>query len=134
MTDPQLPRGATGKNASLIGRIRVDAHAAWLAARDRRCPWYARAVGLLITAYALSPIDLIPDFIPVLGLLDDAILIPAGLWLFRRLLPQGLFDECRAAAEAAAERPRSKWGIVLVVAIWLTAALLTWRLLAWNYA
>ena len=134
MTHPRLPRGSTGKKASLIGRIRIDAHAAWLAARDPRCPWHARAVGLLVTAYALSPIDLIPDFIPVLGLLDDAILIPAGLWLFKRLLPAGLFDECRAAAETAAGRPRSKWGVAIVLAIWLAAALLTWRLLAWNSA
>jgi len=119
---------------SLIGRIRIDAHAAWLAARDPRCPWHARAVGLLVAAYALSPIDLIPDFIPVLGLLDDAILIPVGLWLFRKLLPEGLFEECRAAAEAAAERPRSKWGIAIVMALWLAAAWLAWRLLAWNYA
>ncbi len=131
MTVPKR-RGATRR--SLIGRIRIDAHAAWLAARDPRCPWHARAVGLLVTAYALSPIDLIPDFIPVLGLLDDAILIPAGIWLFRRLLPAGLFDECRAAAEAAAERPRSKWGILIVLALWLAAALLASRLLAWNYA
>ena len=119
---------------SLAGRIRIDAHAAWLAARDPRCPWHARAVGLLVTAYALSPIDLIPDFIPVLGLLDDALLIPAGLWLFRRLLPDGLFEECRATAAAAARRPSSKWGVALVVALWIGAVLLIWWLWSWNYA
>jgi uncharacterized membrane protein YkvA (DUF1232 family) len=119
---------------SLVRRIRIDAHAAWLTARDPRCPWYARAVGLLVTAYALSPIDLIPDFIPILGLLDDLILVPAGLWLFVRLLPQGLFEEHRVAAEAAAERPTSRWGVAIVLALWLGAALLVWRLLGWNYA
>src|SRR5687768_2262883 len=119
---------------SLAGRIRIDAHAAWLAARDPRCPWHARAVGILVTAYALSPIDLIPDFIPILGLLDDALLIPAGIWLFVKLLPDGLFAEHRAAAEAAANRPRSGWGIVIVLAIWAAAALLVWKLWAWNYA
>jgi uncharacterized membrane protein YkvA (DUF1232 family) len=119
---------------SLAGRIAIDAHAAWLAARDPRCPWHARAVGLLVAAYALSPIDLIPDFIPVLGLLDDAILIPAGIWLFVRLLPDGLFAEHRAAAEQAARRPRSRSGILIVLAVWLLAALLVWRLWAWNYA
>jgi uncharacterized membrane protein YkvA (DUF1232 family) len=120
--------------ASLARRLRVEVHAAWLAARDPRCPWHARAVGLLVTAYALSPIDLIPDFIPVLGLLDDALLIPAGLWLFRRLLPAGLLDEHRAAAEAAARRPKSGLGVFIVLAAWLLAALLVWRLWSWAYS
>ena len=122
------------KRRSLLGRIRIDAHAAWLAARDPRCPWHARAVGLIITAYALSPIDLIPDFIPILGLLDDAVLIPAGIWLFVKLLPPGLFDEHRVAAAAAAQRPTSRLGILIVVVLWFVAAFLVWRLWAWNYA
>ena len=120
--------------ASLMKRIRIDAHAAWLAARDPRCPWYARAFGLLVTAYALSPIDLIPDFIPVLGLLDDALLIPLGIWLFVKMLPQGLFDEHRAAAADAAERPGSAWGAAIVVALWVAAALLTAHLLGFRFA
>ena len=107
---------------SLARRTRIDAHAAWLAARDPRCPWYARAFGLFVTAYALSPIDLIPDFIPVLGLLDDALLIPLGLWLFVRMIPAGLIAEHRAAAAAAAERPVSRAGIALVIAAWAAAA------------
>lgn len=119
---------------SLARRLRIDVHAAWLSARDPRCPWHARAFGLLITAYALSPIDLIPDFIPVLGLLDDALLVPAGIWLFVKLLPPGLFDEHRAAAQAAAERPRSAGGLVIVLALWAAAAFLVWRIWSWNYA
>ena len=107
---------------SLARRIRIDAHAAWLAARDPRCPWHARAFGLFVTAYALSPIDLVPDFIPVLGLLDDALLIPLGLWLFVRMVPGGLMAEHRAAAEAAAERPVSRGGIALVIGAWAAAA------------
>jgi len=114
---------------SLAKRIRIDAHAAWLAARDPRCPWHARLFGLAITAYALSPIDLIPDFIPVLGLLDDALLIPFGLWLFVRMVPADLFAEHRAAAAAAAERPVSRVGLALVVSVWAAAALLTARLI-----
>lgn len=61
--------------------LKRDAHAVWLLARDPRTPWYAKAVALVVAAYALSPIDLIPDVIPVLGYLDDVILVPAGLWL-----------------------------------------------------
>jgi uncharacterized membrane protein YkvA (DUF1232 family) len=119
---------------SLFQNLKIETHAVWLAARDPRCPWGARAVGLLVAAYAFSPIDLIPDFIPVLGLLDDALLIPAGLWLFRRLLPPGLIEEHRAAAALAAERPRSRLGLVLVLVAWALAALLTWQALRWAYS
>jgi uncharacterized membrane protein YkvA (DUF1232 family) len=103
-------------------RLKADAHAAWLAARDPRCPWAARAVGLAVTAYALSPIDLIPDFIPVLGLLDDAILIPAGIWLFVRMVPAPLWAECQARAQAEAARPRSRVGLMIVLTTWTMAA------------
>lgn len=119
---------------SLVHRIRIDAHAMWLAARDRRTPWYARAFGLFIAAYALSPIDLIPDFIPILGLIDDALIVPAGIWLFLKMLPRDLFEEHRAAAAAAAERPRSKGGLVIVILIWVALAALLWWLLGWTYA
>jgi uncharacterized membrane protein YkvA (DUF1232 family) len=122
------------KRPSLATRIRTEVHAAWLAARDPRCPWHARALGLLVTAYALSPIDLIPDFIPVLGLLDDALIVPAGIWLFARLLPPGLMEECRAKAAAAAERPRSAWGAVIVLLVWLAAAVIVLRLLGVRFA
>ena len=119
-----------GKRLSLAKRLRIDAHAAFLAARDPRCPWHARAVGVVVTAYALSPIDLIPDFIPVLGLLDDALLIPLGLWLFVKLLPPGLMEEHRATAEAAARKPVSRGGIALVALTWAAvAALAAWLLL-----
>lgn len=119
---------------ALARRIRVDSHAAWLAARDSRPPWYARLFGLLIAAYALSPIDLIPDFIPVLGLLDDALLIPLGIWLFVKMLPPGLFAEHRATAAEAAERPGSAWGATIVVTLWILAALIVARLLGFDFA
>lgn len=118
---------------SLAHRIRVDAHAAWLAARDPRTPWYARAFGLIVTAYALSPIDLIPDFIPVLGLLDDAVLIPLGIWLFLRMVPEDVFEEHRIAAAEAAERPGSALGAAMVVALWVAALMLVTWLWAWDY-
>ena len=90
-------------------------------------------VGLFVTAYALSPIDLIPDFIPILGLIDDAVLIPAGLWLFVRMLPAGLFEEHRREAEAASKRPGSAAGVLIVIGIWILAALLIAGLLGYNY-
>jgi len=121
-------------SASLLHRLRVEAHAVWLAARDPRTSWAARIVGLMVAAYALSPIDLVPDFVPVLGLVDDAIIVPAGLWLFRRLIPADLLAEHRAAAEAAADRPRSIAGMLIVVALWAALALLTWWVLRWAYA
>ena len=102
------------------GRIKRDVLALWLAARDRRTPWAAKAVAAGVVAYALSPIDLIPDFIPVLGLLDDAVLLPLGILLAVRLIPGALMAEFRAAAEGV-RRPLSRAGAVLVVALWLGA-------------
>jgi uncharacterized membrane protein YkvA (DUF1232 family) len=122
------------RGPSLVEALRINAHAVWLAARDPRVPWTARALALLIAAYALSPIDLVPDFIPVIGLLDDAILIPAGLWLVTRLVPPALMAEHRASAEAAARRPVSRAGIAIVLLIWALALLLFWALLRWSYA
>jgi uncharacterized membrane protein YkvA (DUF1232 family) len=126
------PRSA--RRASLVKRIRIEAHAVWLAARDRRTPWYARILGLLIAAYALSPIDLIPDFIPLLGLADDVLIIPAGIWLFEKMMPAPLMQEHREIAAAAAERPTSIAGILIVIGIWIAAALLALTVLRWAYA
>ena len=99
-------------------RLAVEAHAAWLAARDSRVPWYARLLAVAVAAYALSPIDLIPDFIPVLGWLDDLILVPLGLILVRRLIPVVLWSELHAAAEAASERPSSRTGMAFILLLW----------------
>jgi uncharacterized membrane protein YkvA (DUF1232 family) len=118
---------------SLAHRIRTEAHAVWLAARDPRTPLYAKLFGLLIAAYALSPIDLIPDFIPVLGLLDDAILIPIGVWLFEKMIPRDQFAEHRAAAEIATCRPVSWGGVLIVLTIWGLLALLVWSALVTAY-
>ena len=118
---------------SLAHRIRVEAHAVWLAVRDPRTPTPARLFGMLVAAYALSPIDLIPDFIPVVGLLDDALLIPLGVWLFEKMVPAPLLAEFRARAEAETQRPVSLAGILLVVGIWALVALAGWSLLAWAY-
>lgn len=113
----------TGKSLSerigdLGHRLAVEAHAAWLAARDPRVPLLARFLAIAVAAYALSPIDLIPDFIPVLGWLDDLIIVPLGLWVVRRLIPVPLWSELHAAAEAASERPSSRAGLALVLLLW----------------
>ncbi|MBB6427542.1 YkvA family protein [Sphingopyxis sp. JAI128] len=104
--------------ADLGRRLAIEAHAAWLAARDPRTPWLARLLALAVAAYALSPIDLVPDFIPVLGWIDDLILVPAGLVLIRRLIPRVLWSELHAAAEAASERPSSRIGMAMVLLAW----------------
>lgn len=118
---------------SLAHRIRVEAHAVWLSVRDPRTPLLAKLFGLLVAAYALSPIDLIPDFIPILGLLDDAVLIPLGVWLFEKMVPAEILAEHRATAEIAAERPVSWWGVLIVVAIWLAAAWLIWSAVTFQF-
>ena len=101
--------------------LKRDVVALWLAARDPRTPLGAKLLAGLVAAYALSPIDLIPDFIPVLGYLDDLLLVPAGIWLAVRLIPAELLAEFRAAAEAR-ERPRSLAGAAVVAAVWLALA------------
>jgi uncharacterized membrane protein YkvA (DUF1232 family) len=98
-----------------------------LAARHPRTPWYAKAMALMVVGYAFSPIDLIPDFIPVLGLLDDLLLLPLGIWLTRRMIPPDVWEECRARA-GHAERPRSWVATVVIVWVWICAGLALWPL------
>ncbi len=98
----------------------------YFAARDPRMPWVARALALAVAAYALSPIDLIPDFIPVLGLLDDLLIVPLGLALVIRLTPRAVLDDARRAAEAAAARPVSRVAAALILMLWGLAALWVW--------
>lgn len=109
--------------------IKRDVHALWLAARDRRTPWYAKALALVIAAYALSPIDLIPDFIPVLGYVDDLVIVPLGVMLVVRLIPPELMAEYREQAECAARRPVSRMAAGVIVVIWLAAAMTTYLLM-----
>ncbi len=109
----------------LARTLRIEAHAVWLTARHPDTPWLAQLVGMIVAAYALSPIDLIPDFIPILGLLDDAILIPLGIWLFLKLVPDQLYAENRAIAAQAAERPISWVGAAAIAALWVGFIALT---------
>ncbi len=101
------------------GRVKRDAVALWIAARDPRTPLIAKAVAAAVAAYALSPIDLIPDFIPVLGYLDDLLIVPAGIALAVRLIPAELMSEFRGQADERAGRPRSAVGAAIIVLIWL---------------
>jgi uncharacterized membrane protein YkvA (DUF1232 family) len=100
-------------------RLKQDVVAIALATRDPRVPWYAKALGACVIAYALSPIDLIPDFVPVVGYLDDLVLVPLGLLLLLRLIPAPVMAEHRAAAAELAQRPVSYAGAAGIVVIWL---------------
>jgi uncharacterized membrane protein YkvA (DUF1232 family) len=111
--------------------IKRDVVALWYAARDPRVPWYAKAVAACVVAYALSPIDLIPDFIPVLGYLDEVILLPALIWFTVRLLPPEVLQSSREQAERwmaeRAAQPRSWAAGVAIVVIWLLVAVVLSR-------
>jgi uncharacterized membrane protein YkvA (DUF1232 family) len=102
--------------------LKRDVVALWIAARDRRVQWGAKALAGAVAAYALSPIDLIPDFIPLLGYLDDLLIVPAGIWLALRLIPPALIAEFREEAARRAARPTSRAAAALIVAIWILLA------------
>ena len=111
-------------------RIKLDGVPQWFAGKHPRTPWDAKALGLFVVAYALSLIDLIPDFIPVLGYVDDVLLLPGLIWLTLRLLPPDVLADCRGQADAWMQRqgakPRSMAGAVLVVALWLLVGIALW--------
>ncbi|MDX8479156.1 YkvA family protein [Mesorhizobium sp. VK24D] len=102
--------------------IKRDTVALWLAARDPRVPWYAKATAGAVAAYAFSPIDLIPDFIPVIGYLDDLLIVPLGIMLAVKLVPAGLMQEFREAATRHS-KPVSKAGLVFMIVVWMLLAL-----------
>jgi uncharacterized membrane protein YkvA (DUF1232 family) len=108
-------------------RLKVEVHALYLAYRDPRVPWYARVFAAVVVGYAFSPIDLIPDPIPVLGYLDDLVLIPLGVALAVRMIPPQVLAECREEAREMTDRPVSRVAAVVVVAVWVVlASLAVW--------
>jgi len=115
-------------------RLKSEVIALWFCARHPRTPIIAKVLAGALVAYALSPIDLIPDFIPVLGLLDDLVILPAGFWLVLKLVPSDVMAECRdQAARWLAEKhpkPRNYLGAAVIVGMWLAAIIL---LLAWIW-
>lgn len=104
--------------------LKRDVIALWLAVRDPRVPWYTKALCAAITSYALSPIDLIPDFIPILGYLDDLLIVPLGIWAAVKFIPVSIMADLRAKA-LEHSKPASKAGLAAVVFIWLAAITLT---------
>jgi uncharacterized membrane protein YkvA (DUF1232 family) len=102
-------------------KLKADVVAIALAVRDPRVPWYAKALGACVVAYALSPIDLIPDFVPVVGFVDDLVLVPLGLFLLLRLIPAPVMAEHRAAAAELSQRPVSYAGAAAIILVWLAA-------------
>jgi uncharacterized membrane protein YkvA (DUF1232 family) len=108
--------------------LKRDAYAIYLAARNPNTPWYVKVLATVVAAYAFSPIDLIPDFIPVIGYLDDLILVPLGIWLVVSLIPEQAMAEYRAKASEVLQRPHDgKVAAIAIIAIWVWgAALLCW--------
>jgi len=111
-------------------RVKRDGVTLWFAGKHARTPWYAKALGVFVVAYALSPIDLIPDFIPVLGYVDDVILLPGLIWFAIRLLPPDVLADCRNEADewmqANGSKPTSKAGALLIVLLWLAVGAALW--------
>lgn len=105
-------------------QLKRETYALYLAYRDPRVPWYAKLIAACVVAYAFSPIDLIPDPIPVLGYLDDLVLVPLGIALALKLIPAEVMAECRAQAAAAEDRPTNWLAAAVIVLIWLGVAAL----------
>ena len=106
-------------------QLKTGTYAVYLAAKDPRTPWYARLVAMSVVAYAFSPIDLIPDFVPVLGYLDDLVLVPLGILLALKLIPREVWIDCQQQAESALneDRPTNWLAAGVIVAIWILLAL-----------
>lgn len=111
-------------------RVKRDGVTLWFAGKNPQTPWYAKALGVFVVAYALSPIDLIPDFIPVLGYVDDVLLLPALIWLAIKLLPPDVLASCRSQADewmqTKGSRPSSRAGAALIVVMWIAIGAGAW--------
>ena len=109
-----------------VKQLKNETYAIYIACKDPRVPWYARVFAGFVVAYAFSPIDLIPDVIPILGYLDDLILVPLGIMLVLKMIPPNVLVQCREKAEAAISqgKPTSRIAAILIVGIWLLLGIL----------
>lgn len=118
------------KLKSWAKRIKRDGVTLWFAGRHPATPWYAKALGVFVVAYALSPIDLIPDFVPVLGYVDDVLLLPGLIWLTIRLLPPEVLADCRNQADGwmstQGSKPSSRVGAAVIVLLWIAVGAALW--------
>ena len=123
--------GFFGKLKVWAKKIKRDGVTLWFAIKHPESPWCAKALGIFVVAYALSPIDLIPDFIPVLGYLDDVILLPGLIWLAIRLIPAEVLVACRERADhwisTSGAKPKSLLGAILILGLWAALSYWLWR-------
>ncbi len=118
-----------------VGQLKTETYTLYLAYRDPRVAWYVKVFMVIIIAYALSPIDLIPDFIPILGYVDDLIIVPAGVFLALKMIPKEVVEECREKAKCEPVGSKAKWVAALVIiSVWLLVIYLffkfIWQLFA----
>ncbi len=134
-TNPTAKKGAVAKWKQQVRELKQDVYALFLACRDPRVPWYAKAIAGLVVGYAFSPIDLIPDFVPILGYLDDLVLVPLGIVLVLKLVPAPVMEEfreqARVAMESESKKPVNWIAALVIVSIWLACiggiGILLWR-------
>ncbi len=111
--------------------LKRDIITLWFALKHPLTPWHARAFAAVLTAYAMSPIDLIPDFIPILGYLDDLIIVPVGVWLLLRMVPTQVLTDSKDQADEwfrqGKTKPMSLWGLIIILLIWFFAAWATYK-------
>ena len=122
--------GAFARFKTAASTLKGKVFVVYFALRDLRTPRVAKIVGGVVVAYALSPIDLIPDFIPVIGLLDDLLLVPLGIWLTVKLIPPHILADAHAKAERLKRLPRNYFAAALIILVWLSLAL---GLSVWAY-
>ncbi len=110
----------------LAQHLKRDTYAVYLASKDPRVPWYAKALAIAIVAYAFSPIDLIPDFIPIIGYLDDLLIVPTGIWILIKLIPPQVFSECRQKAQAIINQKHpTNWTVaIIIIILWFSLGIL----------
>lgn len=125
-----MASGIVAKVKEWARRLKREVVALWFACKDERTPRLAKAIAIFTVGYALSPIDLIPDFIPVLGFVDDAIILPALIWLVLRMVPQEVMVDCRAKGDqwlaSGNAKPVSRLGAAVIVALWLAVGAWLW--------